>query len=32
MRVRPDQSGVDESALLLQQNALLKIWENEEDL
>ena len=32
MRFRPNQSGVDESALLLQQNALLKIWENEEDL
>ncbi len=32
MRFRSEQSGVDESALILQQNALLKIWENEEDL
>ncbi|MBW2119589.1 MAG: DUF2281 domain-containing protein [Deltaproteobacteria bacterium] len=32
MRFRTEQSGVDEPSLLLQQNALVKIWENEEDL
>ena len=32
MRSHLQQSIVDESSLLLQQNALAKIWENEEDL
>jgi hypothetical protein len=32
IRSQLQQSMVDESSLLLQQNALAKIWENEEDL
>lgn len=32
IRYQLQQSMVDESSLLLQQNALAKIWENEEDL
>ncbi len=32
LRIRAKPSGVDESSLFLQQDTLVKIWEDEEDL